>query len=98
MSNVFSFTLQVANNSNIMFYGSKGNVHRKALPTDNEDLVRWATEEFGGVTSFTTVQNPTSIASTGREGKTLSDTVRYIQRTSNLHNCHKLSVFAVTEE
>jgi hypothetical protein len=73
MSNVFSFTLQVANNSNIMF-GSNGNNHRKARPTDNEDLVRWATEEFGGVTSFTTIQNPTIIASTGREGKTLSDT------------------------
>ena len=87
MSNVFSFTLQVANNSNIMFYGSKGNIHRKALPTDNEDLVRWATEEFGGVTSFTTVQNPTSIASTGREGKTLSDTYNVPQTYTTPTNC-----------
>ncbi|KAM9438527.1 endoglin-like isoform 1-T1 [Salvelinus alpinus] len=67
-------SLYVANNSNIIFHGSKGNVHRKALPTDNEALVRWATEEFGGVTSFTTIQNPTSIASTGREGTRLLPT------------------------
>uniref|UniRef100_A0A4W5KBN8 TGFBR3/Endoglin-like N-terminal domain-containing protein n=1 Tax=Hucho hucho TaxID=62062 RepID=A0A4W5KBN8_9TELE len=60
-------SLYLANDSNIVLYGSKDNIHRKVLPTENEDLVRWATEEFGGVTSFTTIQNPTSIASTGRE-------------------------------
>ncbi|XP_062410545.1 LOW QUALITY PROTEIN: endoglin [Sardina pilchardus] len=30
------------------------------LPLDTDDLLKWATEKFGGVTSFTEVQNPTT--------------------------------------
>uniref|UniRef100_A0A673WRT9 Endoglin-like n=1 Tax=Salmo trutta TaxID=8032 RepID=A0A673WRT9_SALTR len=64
----------VANDSNMEFRGTIVNVQKKAFPTDNEDIVRWATEKFGGVTSFTTIQNPMSIASTGREGTRLLST------------------------
>ncbi|XP_041754238.1 endoglin [Coregonus clupeaformis] len=64
----------VADDSNMRLIGLNVNVQKKALPTDNEDIVRWATEKFGGVTSFTTVQNPSSIASTGREGTKLLPT------------------------
>ncbi|KAK6305315.1 hypothetical protein J4Q44_G00240950 [Coregonus suidteri] len=67
-------SLYVANDSNMMLIGSNVDIQKKALPTDNKDLVRWATEEFGGVTSFTTVQNPRSITSTGREGTRLLPT------------------------
>lgn len=70
MLNVFSFTHQVANDSNMQIMGTIVNVQKKAFPTDNKDIVRWAAEKFGGVTSFTTIQNPMSIASTGREGET----------------------------
>ncbi|XP_077354218.1 endoglin [Festucalex cinctus] len=33
------------------------NVHAVDFPGEDEELVRWATRKFGGVTSFTTVEN-----------------------------------------
>lgn len=50
------------------FYSAKP-IHRKDLPTNNTELLKWATEAFGGVTSFTTLHNPMNIIFTGREGK-----------------------------
>ncbi|KAM6986618.1 endoglin [Aplochiton taeniatus] len=44
---------------------------KEDFPTDSGELVRWATQRFGGVTSFTTVQNPIDIFFTGREGTRL---------------------------
>uniref|UniRef100_A0A4W5R4M9 TGFBR3/Endoglin-like N-terminal domain-containing protein n=1 Tax=Hucho hucho TaxID=62062 RepID=A0A4W5R4M9_9TELE len=64
----------VANDSIMQFIGPNVTIQKKAFPTDNEDIVRWAAEKFGGVTSFTTIQNPMSIASTGREGTRLRPT------------------------
>nr|XP_046226085.1 endoglin-like [Oncorhynchus gorbuscha] len=67
-------SIYVANDSNMQIMGTIVNVQKKAFPTDNKDIVRWAAEKFGGVTSFTTIQNPMSIASTGREGTRLLPT------------------------
>uniref|UniRef100_A0AAY5L6V6 TGFBR3/Endoglin-like N-terminal domain-containing protein n=1 Tax=Esox lucius TaxID=8010 RepID=A0AAY5L6V6_ESOLU len=66
-------SVYVPSDSHITFYSSNA-VHQKDLPTSNEDLQRWATEEFGGVTSFTTIQNPRKIISTEREGTRLLPT------------------------
>ncbi|XP_067114219.1 endoglin [Osmerus mordax] len=57
-------------NSSLVFHSSQP-IHRKDLPTNYTELVRWATEAFGGVTSFTTVHNPKVIIFTGREGTKL---------------------------
>ncbi|KAM4635417.1 endoglin [Polymixia lowei] len=58
--------------SNVTLYGdNKNNVHTEDFPTENEELVKWATQRFGGVTSFTTVRTPSNIVSTGREGTKL---------------------------
>ncbi|XP_036385472.1 endoglin [Megalops cyprinoides] len=37
-----------------------------ALPTDSSDLLKWATTKFGGVTSYTTIQDPRTITFTGK--------------------------------
>ncbi|XP_064165626.1 endoglin isoform X1 [Anguilla rostrata] len=39
------------------------------MPSDSGDLLRWATEKFGGVTSFTTIQDPVVITFTGKRAK-----------------------------
>lgn len=44
------------------------NVHKQNFPTQEEELVKWATDKFGGVTSFTTVQNLKYFTALGTEG------------------------------
>ncbi|KAJ8408714.1 hypothetical protein AAFF_G00253490 [Aldrovandia affinis] len=39
------------------------------LPSDREELLAWATTEFGGVTSFTTIQDPMLIVFTGQQAE-----------------------------
>ncbi|XP_071756994.1 endoglin [Centroberyx gerrardi] len=64
--------IYVNNDSTLTLYGEHGdNVHKQDFPTENEELVKWATQRFGGVTSFTTVRTPKTIFSTGREGTKL---------------------------
>ncbi|KAM9841659.1 endoglin [Aulostomus maculatus] len=46
------------------------NIHKKDFPTQDEELMKWATQEFGGVTSFTTIRNLKKIILTGTEGTT----------------------------
>ncbi|CAL8279296.1 unnamed protein product [Merluccius merluccius] len=60
----------MSNTSNIKLYTADSNT-KKVLPTDEEKLVQWAVETFGGVTSFTTLRNPDSVVHTGREGTKL---------------------------
>ncbi|KAM7392783.1 hypothetical protein PAMA_007746 [Pampus argenteus] len=67
-------------NSNVNFYINnastissdgpelKNNVHKVDLPTQDEELVKWATQKFGGVTSFTTIRNIQKINLTRTEG------------------------------
>ncbi|XP_029921917.1 endoglin isoform X2 [Myripristis murdjan] len=63
--------IYIKNGSSVSLFGSPESVHKQDFPTENEELVKWATQKFGGVTSFTTVQNPRSISCTGREGTKL---------------------------
>ncbi|XP_017263422.1 endoglin [Kryptolebias marmoratus] len=60
--------LYMRNSSLITLYGKFDKVQREEFPTENEELVKWAEEKFGGVTSFTTVRNPRSIKLTGVQG------------------------------
>ncbi|XP_030599204.1 endoglin [Archocentrus centrarchus] len=47
----------------------ESNVHYvEGLPTEKEELVKWATQKFEGVTSFTTLHNLINITSTGMQG------------------------------
>ncbi|XP_035523510.1 endoglin [Morone saxatilis] len=55
-------------NSNIVIHNPPENIRRQDFPTQEEELVRWATQEFGGVTSFTTVRNLKNILLTGIDG------------------------------
>ncbi|KAM4527935.1 endoglin [Odontesthes bonariensis] len=43
-------------------------IHKEDFPSQNEKLVKWAEEKFGGVTSFTTIRNPRKISLTGIQG------------------------------
>ncbi|XP_034048011.1 endoglin [Thalassophryne amazonica] len=43
-------------------------LNTEAFPSQDEEVVTWVKQKFGGVTSFTTVRNPKSISFTGREG------------------------------
>lgn len=52
-------------NSTITLYpnsGSTKNIYRQDFPTQDEELVEWARQKFGGVTSFTTIRNMRSIS------------------------------------
>lgn len=63
--------LQLNNNSSIVPHGNTppNNVHKQDFPTQDEELVQWATQRFGGVTSFTTVRNLNAISTTGTTGE-----------------------------
>ncbi|GLD55399.1 uncharacterized protein AKAME5_000790200 [Lates japonicus] len=62
--------IYMISNSTIRLYDNKYNnsVHKQDFPTQDEELVRWARQKFGGVTSFTTVRNLKKISSTGIAG------------------------------
>ncbi|KAK7896577.1 hypothetical protein WMY93_021902 [Mugilogobius chulae] len=50
--------IYVQKNSSITLHGeNKNNVYEEAIPSDAVELIKWATQRFGGVTSFTTIQN-----------------------------------------
>ncbi|AWP15350.1 putative endoglin [Scophthalmus maximus] len=65
-----SAELSLNNNSSIVPHGNTppNNVHKQDFPTQDEELVQWATQRFGGVTSFTTVRNLNAISTTGTTG------------------------------
>ncbi|XP_077479003.1 endoglin [Stigmatopora argus] len=44
------------------------NIHDVDFPVQDEELVRWTTRKFGGVTSFTTLENPKVMHSRPTEG------------------------------
>ncbi|XP_014878744.1 endoglin isoform X2 [Poecilia latipinna] len=50
------------NNSTITLTSKpQNNVYKEEMPHQNEELITWAKQKFGGVTSFTTVKNPEQI-------------------------------------
>lgn len=44
------------------------NIYKQDVPTYDEELVEWARQKFGGVTSFTTIRNLKTLSSTGTNG------------------------------
>ncbi|XP_057675756.1 endoglin [Corythoichthys intestinalis] len=59
-----------SNTSALVLYGNEhgSNVHDVDVPDEDEELVRWTTRKFGGVTSFTTVENLKVMYSRPTEG------------------------------
>ncbi|XP_032395850.1 endoglin isoform X2 [Etheostoma spectabile] len=61
--------IYINNNSTItLFSEHPSNIHKQDFPTQDEELVKWARQKFGGVTSFTTIRNLKTISSTGIKG------------------------------
>ncbi|XP_071321766.1 endoglin isoform X2 [Trachinotus anak] len=65
-----NINIYVNNDSKIIVHANQyyNNVHKQDFPTQDEELVKWAQQKFGGVTSFTTVQNLKTISITGAAG------------------------------
>jgi len=64
-------TFQINNDSKVMLHGNQhqNNIHKQDFPTHDEELIKWAIQKFGGVTSFTTVRNLHTMSSTGTKGE-----------------------------
>lgn len=62
-------SLQLEKNSRIVIVDGQSLSHRQDFPTADEELVEWARQKFGGVTSFTKVQNLLTAAMTGVDGE-----------------------------
>ncbi|KAM8743792.1 endoglin [Acanthopagrus schlegelii] len=62
--------IYVRNDSEIVFYGNEhpNNIHKEDFPAEGQELVEWAKQKFGGVTSFTTIRNLETVTSTGTDG------------------------------
>ncbi|KAJ4926550.1 hypothetical protein JOQ06_008723 [Pogonophryne albipinna] len=62
--------LYVKNDSTIILRTNvqHDNVYKRDFPSEDEELVKWASQEFGGVTSFTTIRNLQVVTSTGTKG------------------------------
>ncbi|XP_008324157.1 endoglin [Cynoglossus semilaevis] len=62
--------IYVKTNSTVVILGNgpNNNVHKLDFPTQIEELVKWATQKFGGVTSLTTVNNLMRLSTTGTAG------------------------------
>ncbi|XP_056874795.1 endoglin isoform X2 [Takifugu flavidus] len=61
--------LYVENNSRIYPVGvPPPSIHKQDFPTADEELVEWARQKFGGVTSFTKVRNLIKATTTGEDG------------------------------
>ncbi|KAM9338700.1 endoglin [Symphorus nematophorus] len=62
--------IYVNNVSTINLMGNQhlSNIHKVVFPTENEELVEWARQRFGGVTSFTTIRNLRKFTTTGADG------------------------------
>ncbi|KAJ7987284.1 hypothetical protein DPEC_G00337130 [Dallia pectoralis] len=67
-------TFYVDFDGHIKVLGVNTYLQYKDAPKADEDLPSWATVRFGGLTSFTTIQNPKRIYSTGGEGRQLVST------------------------
>ncbi|XP_030641159.1 endoglin [Chanos chanos] len=52
--------IYTAADSRWKFYSGE-KIQNLTMPTDTEDLLQWATAEFGGITSFTTIREPKTI-------------------------------------
>ncbi|XP_040914774.1 endoglin [Toxotes jaculatrix] len=82
----------VKNDSTISLFTNQiqNNVHKQDIPTEDEELVKWAREKFGGVTSFTTVRNK-DILLTGTTG-TKADTRDCILQIEDASEKHFMKI------
>ncbi|XP_029301011.1 endoglin isoform X2 [Cottoperca gobio] len=62
--------IYINNDSTITLHANKNPniVHKQGFPTQDEELVKWARQKFGGVTSFTTIRNLIKMSWTGTKG------------------------------
>lgn len=62
--------IYINNGSTLVLHGNQhhNNIHKLDFPTQDEELVKWAKQKFGGVTSFTTVRNLKVVTATGAKG------------------------------
>lgn len=80
-------SLQVENNSKIVSVGIQPpSIHRQDFPTTDEELVAWARQKFGGVTSFTKVRNLISASTSGADGEDHRNSLRRIQSLNPKNN------------
>lgn len=59
---------QINSDSSISIFGDM-KIHHEGLPSRHEELVEWARQKFGGVTSFTTIRNLRTVTLTGANGE-----------------------------
>lgn len=63
--------IYVTNGTSIMFFrpaGEPPQTHIAPFADSDSEVMKWATETFGGVTSFTTARDPMTITFTGMKG------------------------------
>ncbi len=71
-ANSFPSILQVTNGTSISFFrpiGGPPQTHIAPFADNDSEVLKWATETFGGVTSFTTARDPMDTTFTGMKGK-----------------------------
>ncbi len=71
-ANSFPSILQVTNGTSISFFrpiGEPPQTHIAPFADNDSEVLKWATETFGGVTSFTTARDPMDTTFTGMKGK-----------------------------
>ncbi|XP_070706622.1 endoglin isoform X2 [Pempheris klunzingeri] len=85
--------VHIHNDSTIALIGNqhKSNIHKEDFPTQDEELVKWTKQKFGGVTSFTTIQNLKNISSTGTKG-TKPGTQYCILKNENASEKHFMKI------
>ncbi|XP_022623785.1 uncharacterized protein LOC111238507 [Seriola dumerili] len=86
------------NSSPINLRGNQhhNNVHKQDFPTQDEELVRWAQQKFGGVTSFTTVRNLIRISSTGAAGTTNTGSHHCVLKNEDASEKHFMKIETTT--
>ncbi|XP_034565738.1 endoglin isoform X2 [Notolabrus celidotus] len=86
--------IYIHNDSRLTLYSNQQSkvIHREDFPTHNmEELVTWARQKFGGVTSLTTIQNPKVITRTGTIG-TKPGSPQCVLKTEEIQEKHFLSI------
>ena len=91
-------TFQVQNDSKNSLHANvhHNNVYKRDFPSEDEELVKWASQEFGGVTSFTTIRNLKKVTSTGTKGESCFR--KYVFYTNRVSSIYLLVELANSEE
>ncbi|KAM4719580.1 LOW QUALITY PROTEIN: endoglin [Anableps anableps] len=87
-----------ANNFQITLFGNEhqNNTYKDEVPHQNEELVKWAVQKFGGVTSFTTVKYLRQIMLTEAQG-TKSGSLSCVLQNEDVAQKHFLKIEADPE-